>query len=170
MMKIKNEKGITLIALIITIIVLLILAGVSIATITGENGILERAKNAKEVNDNKSSEEKGILSQYEEEIDNYNTIGIVRDTKDKFEILETGSWTSPTIPKGGAANLYTVPLKNSYTEEQQAHFVFISNTSTTGTIAPYVYMDNYLPYVVGNNHSFHMLNGAGTGNRWFSNF
>lgn len=39
----KNEKGITLIALVITIIVLLILAGVSIAMLTGENGILNRA-------------------------------------------------------------------------------------------------------------------------------
>ena len=39
----KNEKGITLIALIITIIVLLILAGVSLNAIIGENGILNRA-------------------------------------------------------------------------------------------------------------------------------
>ena len=36
--EIKNSKGITLIVLVITIIVLLILAGVSIATLTGENG------------------------------------------------------------------------------------------------------------------------------------
>ena len=47
MKKIKNERGITLIALVITIIVLLILAGVSIATLTGENGILTRADDAK---------------------------------------------------------------------------------------------------------------------------
>ena len=39
MKKIKGEKGITLIALVITIIVLLILAGVSISMLTGENGI-----------------------------------------------------------------------------------------------------------------------------------
>ena len=47
---IKNKKnnGITLIALVITIIVLLILAGVTIATLTGENGILTRASQAKE--------------------------------------------------------------------------------------------------------------------------
>ena len=38
-----NNKGITLIALVITIIVLLILAGVSIAMLTGQNGILTRA-------------------------------------------------------------------------------------------------------------------------------
>ncbi len=43
----KNENGITLIALVITIIVLLILAGVSIATLLGENGILSQANKAK---------------------------------------------------------------------------------------------------------------------------
>ena len=41
--KLKNQKAITLIALVITIIVLLILAAVSIATLTGENGILTNA-------------------------------------------------------------------------------------------------------------------------------
>lgn len=44
---IKNNKGITLIALVITIIVLLILAGVSIAMLTGSNGILTQATEAK---------------------------------------------------------------------------------------------------------------------------
>ncbi len=43
----KREKGITLIALIITIIVLLILAAVSIATLSGENGLLTKAGDAK---------------------------------------------------------------------------------------------------------------------------
>ncbi len=44
----KKNKGITLIALVITIIVLLILAGISIATLTGENGVLTKANTAKE--------------------------------------------------------------------------------------------------------------------------
>ena len=44
----KNSKGITLIALVIIIIALLILAGVTIATLTGDNGILTQAGNAKE--------------------------------------------------------------------------------------------------------------------------
>ena len=43
----ENQKGITLIALVITIIVLLILASVSIAMLTGDNGILTRAGDAK---------------------------------------------------------------------------------------------------------------------------
>ena len=44
----KNNKGITLTALVVTIIVLLILAGVAIATLTGDNGILTKAVQAKD--------------------------------------------------------------------------------------------------------------------------
>ena len=46
--KMRKKSGITLISLVVTIIVLLILAGVTIATLTGENGILTRATEAKE--------------------------------------------------------------------------------------------------------------------------
>ena len=46
----KEQKGVTLIALVITIIVLLILAGVSIAMLTGDNGILTKASNSNETN------------------------------------------------------------------------------------------------------------------------
>ena len=42
----NNQKGITLIALVVTIIVLLILAGVSIAMLAGEGGIMQRATTA----------------------------------------------------------------------------------------------------------------------------
>ena len=58
----NRERGITLIALVITIIVLLILAGVSIAMLTGENGILTQAQKAKTTTDNKSAEEKVKLA------------------------------------------------------------------------------------------------------------
>ena len=58
----KGKNGITLIALVITIIVLLILAGVTIAMLTGENGILTQAKNAKTGTENKNAEEKVKLA------------------------------------------------------------------------------------------------------------
>ena len=48
--KFKKNKGITLIALVVTIIVLLILAGISITMLTGQNGILNRAGEAKSAN------------------------------------------------------------------------------------------------------------------------
>ena len=52
-----EDRGITLMALVVTIIVLLILAGVSIAVLTGENGILNRATEAKQTNKQKTAEE-----------------------------------------------------------------------------------------------------------------
>ena len=54
----RRQTGITLIALVITIIVLLILAGVSIATLTGNNGILTQANQAKENNNSAAVKEK----------------------------------------------------------------------------------------------------------------
>ena len=61
--KLKESKGITLIALVITIIVLLILAGVTIATLTGNNGILTKANEAKTSNtDSEASEQFSLLA------------------------------------------------------------------------------------------------------------
>ena len=54
----KNQKGITLIALVITIIVLIILAGVSIAMLTGDNGILTNANTSKEETDISAAKER----------------------------------------------------------------------------------------------------------------
>ena len=53
----RKERGITLIALVITIIVLLILAGVAISMLSGENGILKKATEAKTKTEEKSIEE-----------------------------------------------------------------------------------------------------------------
>lgn len=54
----KNMKGITLISLVITIIVLLILAGVTIVTLTGDNGLLTKAGEAKQANEEVTALEK----------------------------------------------------------------------------------------------------------------
>ena len=61
----QNTRGITLIALVITIIVLLILAGVSISMLTGQNGILTQAQNAKQTTEESTEKEKRQLSQVE---------------------------------------------------------------------------------------------------------
>ncbi len=55
----KKQKGITLIALVITIIVLLILAAISVVALIGDNGIIAKAKRAKE---------EQLIAQYKEEI------------------------------------------------------------------------------------------------------
>ena len=56
-MKTKEMKGITLVALVITIVVLLILAGVSINTVLGDDGIIKKAKEAAEATKRASAEE-----------------------------------------------------------------------------------------------------------------
>ena len=56
-MKTKEMKGITLVALVVTIVVLLILAGVSINTVLGEDGIIKKAKEAAEATKRASAEE-----------------------------------------------------------------------------------------------------------------
>ena len=59
---IRNNKGITLIALVITIIVMLILAGVSLNATIGDNGIIKRAQSAKF---------KQAIAAYKEDVDAY---------------------------------------------------------------------------------------------------
>ena len=58
----KENKGITLIALVVTIIVLLILAGISIAMLTGENGIIKNAQEAATANAYYGAEEQVRLA------------------------------------------------------------------------------------------------------------
>lgn len=76
----KEQKGITLIALVITIIVLLILAGVSIAMLTGENGILTKATTAKE---------KSLEGEVVEAI----KLGIAEIQADKLDTVSTNKTT-----------------------------------------------------------------------------
>lgn len=66
--KIKNQRGITLVALVIIIIILLILAGTTILQLT-ESKLFENAKLAKEKSENSQALEETILSNYEEEVD-----------------------------------------------------------------------------------------------------
>lgn len=75
----KNDLGITLIGLVVTIIVLLILAGVSIALLTGDNGIMTQAKKAKITNE---------LSEYKEQVELYKTA-----KKAENQLFEVGSLT-----------------------------------------------------------------------------
>lgn len=60
-METKENSGITLVALVVTIVVLLILAGVSINLVLGENGLITQAKEAKRKTEEvQNSEEKGL--------------------------------------------------------------------------------------------------------------
>ena len=66
----EKYKGITLVALVITIVILLILAGISISTLTN-TGIFQKAKDAKKASENAELEQNTRLDEYESELDKY---------------------------------------------------------------------------------------------------
>ena len=62
-----KERGITLVALVVTIVILLILAGISISTLSN-TGIFKKAKDAKQKYENEQKNEKSLISKYQKEI------------------------------------------------------------------------------------------------------
>ena len=78
------NKGITLVALVITIIILLILAGVAITALT-QTGLFENAKQAKNAMENAQTKENAILSDYSSEINEY--ISSNRNDKENSQSL-----------------------------------------------------------------------------------
>ena len=68
----KKENGITLIALVITIIILLILVGVTITQLTG-SGLIEKAKLAKQKSEDAEEQENTMLKEYENTINSKQT-------------------------------------------------------------------------------------------------
>ena len=83
----KNIKGITLIALIITIIILLILSGVSIAVLT-QNGLIQNANKAKETNEKKSGEEEINLIIMEYKMEKIDKLCTLNDFKEYCEGID----------------------------------------------------------------------------------
>ena len=86
----KNERGITLIALVVTIVVLLILTGITINTVVDRNGVLGKAQQTQNDIEDSISESQGKL---ENLMDAYNEIS----SDNYFGIEETHDLSSITI-------------------------------------------------------------------------
>ena len=89
--KLKQSKGITLISLVVTIIVLIILAGISLYLVLGENGLIEKAKETKPIVDITSAQEKlelvkgpVQLEKYSVNLDDY--LEELDKVKEKYEV------------------------------------------------------------------------------------
>ena len=109
MKKEKKETGITLIALVITVIVLLILAGVTIAALSGDNGILTRAKEAKEKTEQAQKNESKTLSNMENILGVYNFKNINKADTNPAEAIPENS----TIIEGDANKGIVIKDKNN---------------------------------------------------------
>ena len=91
--KILQEKGITLIALVVTIVVLLILAGVSISMLTGDDGIIINAGKAKEETDQSALEEEVKLALSSNNIEKQT--GGVGNLEEKLNKIQGATVTKP---------------------------------------------------------------------------
>ena len=113
----RRNKGITLVALVITIIILLILAGISIQAITN-TGLFNMAEEARKESYNGQKEENNILTSYDEKI---NEIVGSRDTvtisKEEYETLKNSNSYSTTEKEVGTwidgSKLYRVTINKT---------------------------------------------------------
>ena len=141
----KNEMGITLVALVITIIILLILAGISIIALIQTN-LFQNAKEAKQKTENAQNIENGTLSSYEEKIGDivgtrqFDVKDLELDYDNKVDIKNyTSSSNYYTVPQAGiviasgrttnawgcSININEIPIRiieNSYGQTQTSSY------------------------------------------------
>ena len=144
----KRTNGITLIALIITIIVLLILAGVALATLTGQGNIIGNAENAVGKYNNSVAEEQQLLNEIEKHFQNYLEGG-------------NGGSTNPEEHYGGEVTNYTTPSGDPNVKWR----IFYADESNIYLIASdYIHYDyvptsaNYTLYDNGNGYKLSFNN------------
>lgn len=147
MKNLKNQKGITLVALVVTIIVLLILAGVSLSLVAGSDGILGRATNAVDKNQIAMIKEK-IELKVAEEVENFYEAKYVDRTIDNATTaLEYISGSdSNTVPDGKDK------IDRRYFSEAGAEYEIVFETSASES-------KFYVNYLKGNTK----LSGKSTG-------
>ena len=121
--QLKQSNGITLIALVITIIVLLILAGVSITTLTGDSGIIIKAQKAKEETEKASIQEQRELAKIEASLN---------ENGATYTQTLDGKEVTVTIPEGFArtkiAGESNIEEGMVITDEDGNEFVWVSCT------------------------------------------
>ena len=138
----KQQKGITLIALVVTIIILLILAGVSIAMLTGNNGVLTQAKSAKEKTGEKGEQERVNLAASSAMTLGMGTItteNLNKAIQDEFGAEKSVTGTGPWTYKGEYAK-YKIEIAGTVaiqkplpkTAEGQAKGTQIENPASYG--------------------------------------
>ena len=119
---VKENSGITLIALVVTIVVLIILATVSINAVLVQNGIIGKAKQAKESYEKSVKAEDTAMQKLLNEMEEYDTngggSGGGSDTPTKpvagTTVTKPGTWTSSQVTPIADGNGGTVPLPNGF--------------------------------------------------------
>ena len=124
--KLKNEKGITLVALVITIIVLLILAGVTLSMVIGESGIFGKANSAKEKTQLSNAEETIRLAVLENQVKSVSGEVALTNDKLKEEIAKKLTEQGYTV-NGSTVTYYgdrTIDIENYLEKESKTYTAY----------------------------------------------
>lgn len=168
----RKMKGITLIALVITIIILLILSGITLIILTGDEGIINRAQIAKQKTEQAQQKDQDYLEDVSNIIDNISSsTNDEKKTKNNFvayfnsvfnngtttlrdiDILDFNSECASvsgsqlTIKQKGEYTAYIVvghsPINNSFT----SHTFLFANGENIGQVSQdYAYADGLIPF------------------------
>ena len=150
-LKLKGNSGITLIALVITIIVLIILAGISIAMISGQDGILNKAGKGAAANQLGAAKDKCSMLATEAVNDVYENV-YVKKTGSKTEINELTDQEIRSKILDAKSEIGTILGKADGLEVKLGEKVLASssdtnNTKTTGGTIKLTYSDG--KYITG---------------------
>ena len=171
MEKTRKNKGITLVALVITIIILLILAGVSITALT-KSDLLENAKMAKNATENAQNTENIALADYQEKIDQYIESG--RDVTLSDEVKSYIDNKISEVEKVEITDLisdWVLKYNNSVKKGDMVYLEFALSKQTSWS---YGWNNNIAKIPVLSNENTHKLTlntweGKGTGEIWLNN-
>ena len=124
--KLKNEKGITLVALVITIIVLLILAGVTLSMVMGDSGIFGKANSAKEKTQLSNAEETIKLAVLENKVNSVSGDVALTNDQLKEEIAKKLTEQGYTV-SGSTVTYYgdkTIDIENYLEKESKTYTAY----------------------------------------------
>ena len=154
-MKIKKNKGITLLALTITIIILLILAGIIISTTIGVDGIFSKARIARQEYLNAEEYEKTKMNEISSQISERNLPSNTSDTPAGTQVKTPNGWytTQPaeistqdgrTVEQSvKVASVYAVATGGGETVPVPKGFYYVGGNTTTGVIISDNVADQY---------------------------
>ena len=106
--KLLSQKGITLIALVITIVITVILGGISVALVLGENGIITRAKNVKTLTEETQANEQAALAELTNQME-----GTINKRNDGENNTPEEKVNGPTLLTGMTPVKFTEPTESA---------------------------------------------------------
>ncbi len=129
----KRVQGITLIALVVTVIVLLILAGVALNLTVGDNGLFKRAQNAADTYDEASQKEKIELAAASTYLDDTKDFGITTPKLESALKEQFDDGTEIMVEDNGNGSFYIVIDKNIYYLNQSGKVNKSEDIATDGS-------------------------------------